>query len=92
MAHQVDGLLRARGDLDLIRGRGQRARDPASRLLAQLRAPHELNPRETSDQHGRDFEFDVELALDKDGTYKKILDAWSNGDGAVTSFPVNPKP
>ena len=31
-------------------------------------------------------------ALDKDGTYKKILDAWSNGDGAVTSFPVNPKP
>lgn len=30
-------------------------------------------------------------ALQKDGSYKKILDQWSNADGAVTSFPVNPK-
>lgn len=29
-------------------------------------------------------------SLQKDGTYKKILDNWNNGDGAVSSFPVNP--
>ena len=31
-------------------------------------------------------------AMEKDGTYKKVLDNWNNGDGAATSFPVNPKP
>ncbi|MBZ4498432.1 ABC transporter substrate-binding protein [Dermacoccus sp. Tok2021] len=30
-------------------------------------------------------------SLEKDGTYKKILEQWNNGDGAVNEFPVNPK-